>query len=175
MVARQEKWVVTTLIIGMFVGGLLIVLNDIMPYLGHDDFNKSGIYFNLLTRDDARLQSSLNKTCDVAKKMGFKFVQPSIRIVRFPFGIYINGLNNDRSDWIFISSLTARWLSNEELEIMVAHELGHAIDTQTNRSGDNFLRSLHGLSRQDFADKFAGYIYSEERMTKLRQRYSKLF
>jgi len=77
-------------------------------------------------------------------------------------GLIFNGLAMYPDYRIFIYTLKYERYSDDDLRILIAHEVGHCIDYFTNRCGHPLLIRLRKLSREEFANVIAAYLYSKE-------------
>lgn len=62
-------------------------------------------------------------------------------------------------------------MTDTELQVLLAHELGHAIDDQTERVGHRSFKSVYLFGQQEFADHIAQLLVSIEAVAAFDRRY----
>lgn len=129
-------------------------------YLGLGLFDENSMLFNLVTKRDARLEASLERTIKLAQKEILppgSFAPPSIRRVQYPFDICIGGLASRRRNWIFVSGWSARFLDDDNLDVMIAHEIGHKVDDVLGWEVENHERFADGVAKAIYPERFQKY------------------
>lgn len=135
-----------------------------------------------------KLEKVLSEVVELARKKGFKFETPSV------------SAHNSRKYGLLGASysMPARAMANKGESIaydldyfsidndlgyvraVMAHELGHIIDKQTERKGHPLFDKIKHLDGEGFADAFAVYICSKEEIIEglkkpsYRERYKGL-
>ena len=70
--------------------------------------------------------------------------------------------------------VTKEWtdrMTDTELQVLLAHELGHAIDDQTERIGHRSFKSVYWFGQQEFADHIAELLVGIEAVAVFDRRY----
>ena len=127
-----------------------------------------------VSQKDKELNDILDGVCNLAVAKGFKFTKPNIRLVCKDIGEnhshWLNGKLIAKtkvvalalgSDLIVIYWATKHKLDKMELAVVVAHELGHIIDHQTNRIGHPLFDNIRHLDDEMFAHAIAAFLYSK--------------
>ncbi len=143
------------------------------------------VVFPWLIKTDERVQKICCEVCEAATKEGFKFryprritiTKPWVRPLSFAGVAYPNNYSDESE--VVICGYLADTLSDSQLSALIAHEIGHIVDSQTNRKGHHFfIPEIVALDKETFAWAFALLITSSEtvndyRMWKYQQ--SKLY
>jgi hypothetical protein len=98
-----------------------------------------------------------------ARERGYIFRAPELRQTTAAYAFQV-GFNDPLvlyaeafpgSNRILVNASTTAAMSEAELRVLLAHELGHIIDDQTERVGHPVLERFAHLPRQPFADRIA--------------------
>lgn len=87
---------------------------------------------------------------------------PPIRI----YGRYFVGPNR-----ILVTKEWTDRMTDTELQVLLAHELGQAIDDQTERIGHRSFKSVYWFGSQEFADHIAELLVGVEAVAAFDRRY----
>ncbi|MBX4190018.1 hypothetical protein KW791_01855, partial [Candidatus Parcubacteria bacterium] len=118
----------------------------------------------------------LNEVKTLAQHRGFPEFE--IKIWKMPWhvitdcsGLYTrcDGVRN-----IYIFPHATNKFSEEEMLLLVAHEYGHALDGYTRRVGHPVFKRLKRLSREEFANAIAAYLYSTEQVIRFEEKSGNL-
>ena len=135
-------------------------------WLGIDRYNSLKYFF---TQTDTRLESFLIEVAQLARKEGFIFSIPEIRLTR-PRVV-------DRSflayafSWINLIVINHNYLdqhSDAKIKTIIAHELGHYIGDKMSRRGHKFFTKTAHLNDEYLADAFAAFLYSKKAVVDMR-------
>jgi Zn-dependent protease with chaperone function len=72
---------------------------------------------------------------------------------------------------VYINSAYMEQMNDEELGVLVAHELGHHYDRRTDRVGNAFVEQWSTLPFQEFADQFAVQIVGVNAVVRFNERW----
>lgn len=123
----------------------------------------SPIFFKSI-ETNGRVQKIFFKVCESAVNKGFVFKQPLIMATKWYIRpLSFRGLAYAPGHIIVISGYALKRLSDSDLSVLIAHELGHSIDLQTLRKGHPFFTSeMRALDNELFAWTIAAYLTSSE-------------
>ncbi len=82
------------------------------------------------------------------------------------YGRYFSGPN-----LILVNQRWTKLMTDTELRVLLAHELGHGIDVQTQRLGHPVFSEIYNLSTQEFADHIARLITGDEAVNAFQDTY----
>lgn|GEM_PF-3090210 len=83
------------------------------------------------------------------------------------YGRYFSELNH-----ILVNQEVARTMTPIELRVLLAHEVGHSIDIQTNRKGHwIFVQEVQDYGKQAFADYIARLIIGGDAVEAFEKKY----
>lgn len=82
------------------------------------------------------------------------------------YGRYFSGPN-----LILVNQQWTNTMTDTELRVLLAHELGHGIDAQTQRLGHPVFSEIYNLSTQEFADHIARLITGDEAVNAFQDAY----
>lgn len=139
-----------------------------------DPTTANGWLVYLFTIKNEKLDRLLDEVCRIAAQKGLKFKRPEIRMVcegireirkRRVSGQIVGRVAGKAlgGELIMIFAKCLDEFSDMELAVTVAHELGHIIDEQMQRTGHPFFEAIKhlDLDRETFADAVAAYLYSK--------------
>lgn len=140
-------------------------------------FNPDGTTRRIYTEPaDERLAEIGERIFSLAEGKGFTFRRPDVSqttteyVELVPlahdahYGDPIYGVTLSGPNRIIINTGYMVRMTDEELEVLVAHELGHAVDAQSERLDDERLQEWRLLPSQVFADRFAAELLGFERV-----------
>lgn len=114
-----------------------------------------------------------------ARERGLVFRAPELRQTTQAYAFQV-GLNDPLvlygeafpgSNRILINATTTATMSEVELRVLLAHELGHIIDDQTERVGHPMLERFAYLPRQPFADRIASELVGYPEALAFHRKY----
>ncbi len=128
---------------------------------------------------DARMLAAYGRTMKRARTLEFRFDPPALRQtkpelllllgpgIRYFFAVHYTGPRT-----ILVNSWWADQMTDAELEVLLAHELGHAIDAQNERRGA-FLLDLFAPDDDDdmVADVLARLMSGPGRYAAFEKKY----
>jgi Zn-dependent protease with chaperone function len=126
-----------------------------------------------------RLRAPWRWVLERARKRGFTFRAPELRQTTSEYAFQV-GLSDPLrlygeafpgANRILINSVTTSMMSEEDLRVLLAHELGHIIDDQTERVGHPVLERFAQLPRQPYADRIAGEIVGYPEALAFHRKY----
>lgn len=119
---------------------------------------------------DKRFVRSLAAVTLEARKQGFRFGDPQMVQTNSLFDFwYIRwtrmgyiGVETDTATLILVDGRGMKEFSDEELNCVMAHEVGHIIDFGTNREGHPVFERIWCLSNEQFADSIGRLLCGYE-------------
>lgn len=127
---------------------------------------------------EARYMATLERITARAHALGFRFHRPRLLQTNHVYDLWY-----ERWQWSGYGAVSVGgnamlvdgvWLadfSDEDLECMVGHELGHVIDAQTNRIGIPMTYQVRCLPPQEFADAVGRVLCGVEHYNAMMRRY----
>ena len=122
----------------------------------------------IISRHDRELELILDEVMERAELKGFKLVRPEVRVLK-------KWLRLLRTDKILARAMAiGLWnrilfdgkcfnsYTKKDLVILMAHEVGHIIDNQTQRRGHPLFDKIRDLNNEYFANSFAAFLYSKK-------------
>lgn len=129
---------------------------------------------------DVRFIRPLARMVSEARNQGFVFSEPQVVQTNNVFSIWnvpwqkISNIAVDESRTrILIYGPGMEEFDDDKLECVLAHELGHIIDYQSNRIGHPVFDRIWCLGDQEFADSIGGLLCGYERYQALIRRHIK--
>lgn len=144
----------------------------------HSDW-KHKFLVNLFTVRNGELDALFDRVFSLAVRKGFKINRPEVKQV-------LPGLKDRRRirmkgvigecQTMAVASLDDNLIlvfsqamkdyedsvvSEIVMSVILAHELGHIVDYQTERKGHKLFDNIRHLDHETFADAFAAYLYSK--------------
>ena len=148
----------------------------LLPYFAEVFFSTGSDLIELVvTRRDKKLEMLLDEVMESAEESGFTIKRPKVRILKRGLGMLAigdvparacaqgrrNRILFDRKWFPFNDYVTRR--------AIMAHELGHIVDYQTNRMGHPLFDKIKYVRSELFADAFAAFLYSKEDVISFRE------
>lgn len=127
----------------------------------------------IFTEKDTRLNNLLREVCGLAEQKGFLAIETDIRWVRSFVGATdvcaeVYSLNEIYCIYIF-SSVVYDY-SDDELRLLIAHEVGHIIDWKSRRAGHPVFPLTRSFNREEFADFIVAYLYSSKSLFRVAEK-----
>lgn len=131
---------------------------------------------NLLLKDNPRLEAILENNIALARQKGFAIETPGIKEVKpeISWLLFFNGAANLNRNLIIVASgfsFDLADMNEVELNVLVAHELGHIIHQQDSERFDLFVTGGKKYFGWQDGDVFAALLHSEEAVKKFREKY----
>ena len=131
---------------------------------------ESGFLVKIFTKQDKKLSQLLAEVLLIAKKKGFPPMKCFISKVNWLVAPCITNdydglvvhLHQISSHKIFVFSSSITGYSDDDLRILIAHEIGHCIDHETKRTGHPVFRRIGEFEKEEFANFISAYLYSKE-------------
>jgi hypothetical protein len=124
----------------------------------------------LSTKRDERLEKILDEVLEKCKEAGLVVPKLEIWKIRWFFvRLDFNGIAVCPKYGIYIDDEFEEYC-DDDLRILIAHEVGHCIDFFTHRCGHPLSFRLIGLNDEEFAEVIAAYLYSKEMLFEAEDR-----
>ncbi len=72
---------------------------------------------------------------------------------------------------ILVDSMSTAMMTDEELQVLLSHELGHAIDAQSERIGHWSFKDVYWMDEQQFADHIARLLNDNARVKAFNEKF----
>jgi len=148
----------------------------LLPYFAEVFYsNGSDLEELIVSRRDKRLEYLLDEVIKKAEEKGFKIKRPRVRILKRGLGLLVVSEIPARacaSGYFNRILFDGKWFrvnSNDVRRSIMAHELGHIVDHQTNRIGHPLFEKIRHVDQELFADAFAAFLYSKQDVIEIRE------
>lgn len=139
---------------------------------------KSRALFLYTKQANQRYEISMRRAVAMAQGRGFAVIPPRMVQTNRLFDVWYPRWNH--SNWmsfdgrlLLIDHRFVGPVPDDDLDCMMAHELGHVIDFQSHRQGHSVFWPIRCLDRERFADEIGYLLCGADRYARVFQRYIK--